>query len=213
MEHHQITHHAVSRETFKETDRVFEKYREQLEAYLNRLLWWNKRVNLVSRNVPRETVREHLRHSLLLSQFDVFQSASTIVDAGTGGGLPGIPLAITHPDKLFVLNDIVSKKCLAMKQMIQDLGLKNAAVFDGSIENLKQQNPFLLISKHAFKINDLYEMTVHLPWQKMVLYKGMNFENELSDIDETLEIGSYDLSGESDFYKEKALIFIGRSNY
>jgi 16S rRNA (guanine527-N7)-methyltransferase len=210
VEHHQISFHTVSRETFEAVDRLFKKNQDLLEKYLGQLLWWNKRVNLVSRNVPRETVKEHIRHSLLLSQLDVFQSAKQIVDAGTGGGLPGIPLAITHPKKQFVLNDIVSKKCLAMKQMLHGLGLKNTSIFDGSVEDLEQTVPFLLISKHAFKINELYEMTAHLPWQKMVFYKGIDFEDELSGIDKTLKIESYDLSKESEFYEDKALVVISR---
>lgn len=211
MEHHQITHHTVSCETFEETDLLFEKYHQELEKYLDRLLWWNKRINLVSRNVPRETVRQHIQHSLLLSQLDVFQLANIIVDAGTGGGLPGIPLAITHPDKYFILNDIISKKCLAMKQIVQKLKLENIEISDSSIENIEQENPFLLISKHAFKINELYEMTPHLPWENMVFYKGLNFENELENIEEPLKVESYDLSRESDFYKDKALVVVSRA--
>lgn len=211
MKHITISHKKVPRETFTETDVLIEKYRSPLEDYLEQLLWWNERVNLVSRDVPRETIWEHLRHSLLLSQFPVFKSADLIVDAGTGGGLPGIPLAISHPEKHVVLNDIVTKKCLAMKQMVQKLGLKNVRIVDGSIEDLKQDQPFLLISKHAFKINELYEMTAPLPWKNMVLYKGIDFEDELDGIDESLEIESFDLSEESNFYQGKALVLLGRA--
>lgn len=181
-----------------------------LESYLDQLLWWNKRVNLVSRNVSRETIWEHIRHSLLLSQFEAFKSSELIVDAGTGGGLPGLPLAITHPQKHFVLNDLVTKKCLAMKQMAQKLELENLGIIDGSIENLEQDLPFLLISKHAFKINELYQMTASLPWKKMILYKGNDFEDELEGIKESMTIDSYRLSEESDFYKGKALVFLHR---
>ncbi|HEX6983038.1 MAG TPA: 16S rRNA (guanine(527)-N(7))-methyltransferase RsmG [Balneolaceae bacterium] len=208
MEHIKITHHIVSRETFEKTKQLFEKHEAQLENYLDQLLWWNKRVNLVSRNVPRETVEKHVRHSLLLSQLEVFQATDIIVDAGTGGGLPGIPLAIAHPEKQFILNDIVSKKCLAMKQIVQTLGLKNVDIFDGSVENLEQQNPFLLISKHAFKIDELYEMTSHLPWGNIVFYKGLEFEDELKGIDKDLKIEVYDLSKDSEFYKDKALVVV-----
>ena len=207
---HSVNTHNVSRETFSETDELISHYREKLESYLDQLLWWNKRVNLVSRNVSRETIWEHVRHSLLLSQFDIFKSSEIIVDAGTGGGLPGIPLSITHPQKHFVLNDLVTKKCLAMKQMAQKLELKNLGIIDGSIENLEQDQPFLLISKHAFKINELYKMTSSLPWKNMVLYKGENFEGEFEGIEKSLQIDSYNLSKDSKFYHGKALIVIGR---
>lgn len=202
--------HNVPRETFVQTDKLFSKHQKELEDYLAQLMWWNDRVNLVSRDVPRETILEHIRHSLLLSQFKAFQSASIIVDAGTGGGLPGLPLAITHPDKHFVLNDLVTKKCLAMKQMAKKLGLKNIGIIDGSIEKYTHDEPFLLISKHAFKINELYQMTASLPWRKMIFYKGSNFEKELKGIQEPLAIEGYDLSVESDFYQGKALVIVSR---
>ncbi len=210
MEHHNISSRKVSRETFSAVDGVISDNRALLENYLEQLLWWNERVNLVSRNVSRETMWEHIRHSLLLARIGEFQSAKLIVDAGTGGGLPGIPLALTHPKKHFVLNDLVTKKCLAMKQIAKKLELKNIGIVDGSIEDLQQDEPFLLISKHAFKIHELYNMTASLPWSTMVLYKGLDFENELDGISESLNIETYDLSKESDFYQGKALVIISR---
>ncbi len=210
MEHYNINCQSVSRETFKKTDQLISDHRAALESYLEKLLWWNKRVNLVSRDVSRETIWEHIRHSLLLSHFKVFKTARVIVDTGTGGGLPGIPLAITHPEKHFVLNDLVTKKCLAMKQMAKQLELPNVAIVDGSIESFNYDESFLLISKHAFKINELYEMTAVLPWSNMIFYKGNEFEEELKGIPESLKIESYDLASGSEFYKGKVLVFATR---
>ncbi len=210
MEHQRISTHNVSRETFTQVDELTENYRDELEAYLEQLLWWNQRVNLVSRDVSRETVWEHIRHSLLLSQFKLFKSSKIIVDAGTGGGLPGLPLAITHPEKHFVLNDLVTKKCLAMKQMGKKIGLQNLGIFDESIEQFTHDENFLLISKHAFKINELYQMTSSLPWSTMVFYKGSHFADELQELPNSFQIESYDLSEESSFYQGKALVFVTR---
>ncbi len=162
-------------------------------------------------DVPRETISKHLFHSLLISHLDIFNSTDTIVDAGTGGGLPGIPLAITYPEKHYILNDIVSKKCLALKQISRKLNLQNIEIVDSSIENIDQREAFLLISKHAFKINDLYHMTTHLPWEAIVLYKGTDFKQELEGIEPSLSIDCYDLSNEGDFYQGKALITIRRN--
>jgi 16S rRNA (guanine527-N7)-methyltransferase len=210
VEHHNIKKHRVPRETFHRTVQLVSNYQKELEAYLDQLLWWNKRVNLVSRDVSRETVWEHIRHSLLLSQFKVFKAAKIIVDAGTGGGLPGIPLAITHPEKHFILNDLVTKKCLAMKQIAQKVGLGNIGIIEGSIEEFAHDEPFLLISKHAFKIEELYEMTASHNWKNMVFYKGLSFKNELNSIPESLEVKIYDLSVQSEFYQGKALVIISR---
>nr|WP_286669215.1 RsmG family class I SAM-dependent methyltransferase [Fodinibius salicampi] len=200
----------VSRETFSNTDQLLEKYKPKIETYIDRLFWWNKRINLVSRDVSRETILEHIRHSLLLAQFESFTESQIIVDAGTGGGLPGLPLAITHPEKRFILNDIVSKKCMVLKQIARKLAINNTETIDVTIKNVQVQDPFLLISKHAFKINDLYKMTAHLPWSTMILYKGGNFKSELEGIEEPLDIQSIELSPGGDFYSGKALIIINR---
>lgn len=207
---HSIKKLNVSRETFSNTDELLEKHKPKIETYIDRLFWWNKRINLVSRDVSRETVFEHIRHSLLISQLVPFIENKVILDAGTGGGLPGLPLAISHPEKKFILNDIVSKKCMVLKQIARKLAINNTETIDVTIKNVKVRDPFLLISKHAFKINDLYKMTAHLPWSTMILYKGENFESELEGIEESLDIKSVALSSAGDFYDGKALITISR---
>lgn len=183
-----------------------------METYLDKLLWWNQKINLVSRDVSRETIWEHIRHSLVVTGLESYQQASLVVDAGTGGGLPGLPLAIVSPEKRFLLNDIVTKKMMAAKQMIRELSLQNVTVLDRSVEDLNIEVPFLLISKHAFKMEDLYKMTKNKPWSHMVFYKGINFEPELEAIEDPLTVSVHDLYHESSqsFYKEKALIEVSK---
>lgn len=209
---HTITYHSVPRETFDAAATLYNDFRPHLEAYINQLFWWNERINLVSRDVPRETIAEHIKHSLLLHAFECFIKSDVVVDAGTGGGLPGIPLSITNPQKSFLLNDIVSKKVLAVKQMAHKLSLGNIDTADKSIGDLSIDTPFLLISKHAFKIDALYQMTEHLPWTEMVFYKGIDFKDELAGIDHPLSISVHDLSrnNKNNFYKDKALVILSR---
>lgn len=212
MSKHIFKYHSVPRETFVAVDELIEKHRSKLGSYLEHLFWWNERINLVSRDVSRETVWEHIRHSLLLTQFGTYTNSPLVIDSGTGGGLPGIPLAVVSGDKKFLLNDIVTKKVLAVKQMAQKLGLSHVDTVDGSVAELKITTPFLLVSKHAFKVNDLYHLTSDLPWTGMVFYKGINFKEELEGIVTPLEITVYDLFEENrdSFYKDKALLYISR---
>lgn len=209
---HTINHRPVPRETFDSVAALYNDFRSHFEAYVDQLFWWNERINLVSRDVPRETIAEHIKHSLLLHAFECFIKSEVVVDAGTGGGLPGIPLSIINPQKRFLLNDIVSKKVLAVKQIAKKLSLGNIHTADKSIGNLSIDTPFLLISKHAFKIDALYQMTEHLPWTEMVFYKGIDFKDELDDIDHPLSISVYDLSRNSknNFYKDKALVVLSQ---
>ena len=209
---HSITYRNVPRETFKAAKRAFQINEESYNTYIDQLLWWNERVNLVSRDVPRETIANHIRHSLLLAQLPAYQSAKSIVDAGTGGGLPGLPLAIANPDKNFILNDIVSKKVLAVKQMVRKQSLTNVETVDQSVAELTLTHPFLLVSKHAFKINKLINLTINLPWKRMALFKGLEFNEELDGIDSALDISVYELYENSgkDFYKDKAILIVSR---
>lgn len=212
VKQHDISYQSVPRETFSAVDKIIQTNQEPFDHYLDRLLWWNKRINLVSRDVPRETIREHIRHSLLISGLDCYKNSSLIVDSGTGGGLPGFPLSIISPEKSFILNDIVTKKVMAVKQMAKTLGLQNVSSVDFSIEEATIGSPFLLISKHAFKIDNLYRMTAGMPWKHMVFYKGMDFEKELENIDTPLSVVAYDLFKESKepFYRDKAIITISK---
>lgn len=209
---HSIKHINVSRETYNRVCKIYNSHKDGLEGYIDQLLWWNRKINLVSRNVSRETLVEHVRHSLFLSMLPCFKGAKHIVDAGTGGGLPGIPLTVTTPDKNFLLNDIVSKKVLAVKQIKRKLGLDNVEVSSGSVERLKPSHEFLLVSKHAFKIKDLYEYTRSMAWSTMVFYKSSDFKEELQGIDESLGITVYKLDAwnKGGFYDGKAIVVIKR---
>lgn len=208
-----ITYHNVSRETFELADDLIQANRSMFELYVDKLLWWNEKINLISRDVSRETIWEHVRHSLLLSSFNAFKQAKCVVDAGTGGGLPGIPLALAHPKKEFILNDIVSKKIMAVKQMKRELSLtEHVKTVSKSIEEVRIENEFLLISKHAFKIRELYKFTAHLPWTAIALYKSIDIADELDEVKVPLNITIHKLFPNSDnsFYKGKGIVIIRR---
>lgn len=209
-----ITYQKVSRETFADLDRFIEPHRKELETYVEQLFWWNERINLVSRDVSRETLWEHIRHSLLVSSLDCYKESKIIVDAGTGGGLPGLPLALISPGKSFILNDIVSKKIIAVKQMARKLGVKNITTNDRSITELDLNEPFLLVTKHAFKINDLFRMVADKPWSHIIFYKGLDFEDELQGLTNKVRIRAFKLFADQTlpFYKGKALVEVVRNN-
>lgn len=205
--------HVVNTYSFQEVEEVqglARKSSERLSKYVDQLLWWNKRVNLVSRDVSRETLMLHVEHSIALSVSSLFQKASRIIDAGSGGGLPGVPLGIIHPKKEIILNDIVSKKMMACKQMISKLELNNEWVEMGSIAELERKESDLVISKHAFKVNDLIGFLDHKGWTGIVLLKGAEeIEQELEGLKVPLKIDIYSLEAfGNSFYDGKAMVEI-----
>lgn len=209
---HSIKHLPFPEKKAESVRELFKSQETVYSAYAEKLLWWNDRINLVSRNVSRETLLLHILHSLVVSQSSAFQSADEIIDTGTGGGLPGIPLAIAYPEKTFLLNDIVAKKITACKNIASALFLKNIRAETGSVAEVEIASQ-TLISKHAFKINELLAMISQKSWKSIVLLKGGDdVEAELDGVEELLSIEVYDLyDGFQDvFFKGKALVEIKR---
>lgn len=189
---------------------LFNKNNEQLQEYINLLLWWNQKINLVSRNVSRETLEEHVIHSLIPSGMGILNGTDCIVDAGTGGGLPGIPLSIIYPEKRFILNDIVVKKMMAVKQIARDLNLSNTEVQPGSIEKIDIKSPFLIVTKHAFEIVALHQMVKSKQVNKIVFYKGCSDAvveiNKLEHLNS--ELYSFQFGDEYKFYADKCIAVV-----
>ncbi len=118
----------------------------KLQDYSNRLLEWNTKVNLVSRKDADQFVTKHLAHSLAATTFLRLMNHSTLLDVGTGGGLPGIPLSICYPQSQFTLVDSIAKKIMVVEDIAKGMSLKNLKVIRGRAEELpaKQRYDFVL---------------------------------------------------------------------
>ncbi|HSH10054.1 MAG TPA: 16S rRNA (guanine(527)-N(7))-methyltransferase RsmG [Oceanipulchritudo sp.] len=105
---------------------------------------WNSRMNLVSRKDMDHFVLHHLIHSLALTKWIRFPDRTRVLDVGTGGGLPGMPLSILNPRVSFFLCDSIAKKAKAVQEMVTTLGLKNATVINKRAETLESKWEFIL---------------------------------------------------------------------
>ncbi|MFY0683107.1 MAG: class I SAM-dependent methyltransferase [Balneola sp.] len=163
----------ISKDESQRVEKLYEKNRGKLEEYASLLLWWNKKINLVSRDVSRETILLHIKHSLYVSLSDGFVEANHVIDTGAGGGLPSIPLALCFPEKTFVVNDIVVKKVFAVNDIINKLGLaKRARGLASDIRLVDIPEQSVIITKHAFKLDQLFGLSEEKPWKKIVFLKG-----------------------------------------
>lgn len=177
---------------------------------------WNLKINVVSRKDIDELYLRHVLHSLAIAKFISFKPGSKILDVGTGGGFPGIPLAIMFPEVSFTLVDSIGKKIKVVEEVVAGLGLTNVVAKHQRVEEEKEQFDFVISRAVA-------AMPTFMRWIKGriskksnhdirngVLYlKGGDLEEELKDYT-TIEI--YDLK---DYYKEeffdtKKLVYLPR---
>lgn len=105
---------------------------------------WNSQINVISRKDIDELYLRHVMHSLAIARFHSFKSGSKILDIGTGGGFPGIPLAIYFPDCHFTLCDSIAKKIKVVDGVVEALGLKNVTSHVGRVEKIDDKFDFIV---------------------------------------------------------------------
>jgi 16S rRNA (guanine527-N7)-methyltransferase len=136
---------------------------EKLLAYVDLLEKWNRIYNLTAIRDPLEMVTHHVLDSLAVVAHLPVQQAARIADVGSGGGLPGIPLAIARPEWSITLNDSLEKKAAFLRQAKIELQLPNAHVHEGRAERWTPAAPFELVISRAFaELRDFIAVCAHL---------------------------------------------------
>jgi len=190
-----------------EVQSQYQTKKEKYESYLEELFAWNEKINLVSRTVSRETVENHIVHSLFPGQLGLLRTHDTWVDSGTGGGLPGIPLAIENSAKLWVLNDNVRKKMKAVSAIVESLELPNVEIVAKSISLYDLQRGTGIVTKHAFKIPKLLHLLDKKPWETILMWKGeRDVLPELKKTPGQLHVTIYPFRFTDPFFEGKALV-------
>lgn len=126
---------------------------------------WNEKINVISRKDIDALYEKHVLHSLAIAAICNFHSGAKVVDIGTGGGFPGIPLAIMFPEVEFTLVDSIGKKIKVVQEVAGSIGLQNVTAIHSRVEDVKKTFDFA-VSRAVAPLGDLWQ------WVNMSLRKG-----------------------------------------
>jgi 16S rRNA (guanine527-N7)-methyltransferase len=180
----------------------------------------NEKVNVISRKDIDLLYERHVLHSLAIARFMQFAPHTKVLDLGTGGGFPGIPLAIMFPEVNFTLCDSISKKIVVAESIAEALELRNTDFVVGRVENLKEQFEFV-VSRAVAPMEQLYRWTQsyiddtsrNSKLNGYLLLKGGDLKEEtkaIKRINRKLFVDEYELKDwfDEEFYETKKLVYI-----
>ncbi|MBU1368593.1 MAG: 16S rRNA (guanine(527)-N(7))-methyltransferase RsmG [Bacteroidetes bacterium] len=178
---------------------------------------WNAQINLISRKDMDHFYEKHVLHSLAIANFMHFKPGTRVLDVGTGGGFPGIPLAIRFPQVQFLLIDSIGKKIKVVQDIAESLELSNVEVQQIRAEQLDQSFDFI-VSRAVAKLDTFVQWTQNSIHQKQIntkkngiLYlKGGELEEELSPLKKRYHIQLTSLSKyyPGEFFETKKLVYL-----
>ncbi len=202
----------------------------QLQALEGLYREWNEKINVLSRKDIDSLYERHVLHSLAIAAVISFSPGEQILDLGTGGGFPGIPLAIFLPGVQFTLVDSIGKKIKVAEAVAQEIGLTNARIMQSRVENIHHQKFDYVVSRAVAPLKDLMAWSkplirvgkapvavkktdlapgTHFP-PGLICLKGGNLEQEIRESNAHPFIVALNTIYDEPFFNEKYLLYIQR---
>ena len=189
---------------------------EQLEALGPLYTDWNSKINVISRKDIDNLYEHHILHSMAIAKVIKFAPGTRLADVGTGGGLPGIPMAILFPECSFTLIDSIGKKVRVAQDIAAQIGLKNVVCRHERAEEDKDKFEFIL-SRGVMPLPDLCAVAGHMLDRKtqrnaypngVICLKGGDLSAELAKFKKVAEVTEISRYFQEEFFKDKKTVYV-----
>jgi 16S rRNA (guanine527-N7)-methyltransferase len=176
---------------------------------------WNEKINVISRKDIENLYVNHVLHSLGIAKLVSFKPGASILDVGTGGGFPGIPLAILFPETNFHMVDSIGKKITVVKNVAEGLGLKNVRAEQIRAEQIKGEYDFI-ISRAVTRLKEFYgwinkkvkKQSQHDLYNGILYLKGGDLTEELAELKRPYQLTDLSQFFKEDFFETKKVVYV-----
>jgi 16S rRNA (guanine527-N7)-methyltransferase len=194
---------------------ISEKQFKQFEMLATLYADWNEKINVISRKDIDNIYMHHVLHALGIAKIIQFKPGTTILDVGTGGGFPGIPLAILFPETSFHLVDSIGKKITVVKAVAESCNLQNVQASHCRAEELKEKYDFI-ISRAVTRLKPFYAWvrdkvkptSFNTLYNGILYLKGGDLEEELNELKKPYALYSLSDYFKEEFFETKKVVYV-----
>jgi 16S rRNA (guanine527-N7)-methyltransferase len=194
------------------------KQDEQFSKLFELYPYWNERINLISRKDIEHLEEKHILHSLAIAKIIQFKAGTSVLDVGTGGGFPGIPLAILFPGTRFLLVDSIGKKIKVVNEIKAAVGLKNVEAKQIRAEQVEGKFDFI-VSRAVTRLPEftrwvkgkIKKKNINSLNNGILYLKGGDLDEELSQVQIPYAVYDLDINFPLEFFNSKRLVYLSFS--